>query len=301
MSISGKVRENVESSKKVGLFLGKVICINPSVEEYKEILGIELKEDSKATEYLGESKEGNTTLRVNFWVETVKKDFKSSITFFLENKQKENKTQEGDGKVKKYQYINDIGSCSWAESREKLPDWFKKREHRIAFAGEEELYNFVRIWLGKLSYSDPDTTLQVDWKQLMKGNVKSFKEQIEGEFTTNVGSMAIIKTVEKDGELKEYQGIWNKAFLPEYAMKYFRVSNYNDDIIVSKLKDKEIKSKVDKNIKLAAHERFVLTAIGEYGIKDFYSFVDLKEYDSSENAASNPSPGTDENGGDLPF
>ncbi len=292
MAISGKVRENVESSKKVGLFAGKVLCINPSVEEYKEILGIELKEDSKATEYIGESKEGNTTLRINIWLENLKGDFRSPVTFFLENKQKENKTEEGDGKVKKFQYINNIGTCTWGADRDGLPDWFTKRgDFRIAFVGEEELYNFVRTWLGKLDYKDLDTTVQLEWKQLMKGNLKMLKEQIGGDYCTPVVAMAVVKTVDKEDGPKEYQGIWNKAFLPEYALKQFRIHNYDDESVLDQIK---------KKTELKPFERFVLSASGEYGIKDFYKFQDLKDYDPKENIASGGET-KEGHADDLPF
>ena len=60
-----KESSNNESfSKKVGLFEANVIAVNPTIEEYKSKLGIELKEDSKAVEYTGTSKDGNNTLRI---------------------------------------------------------------------------------------------------------------------------------------------------------------------------------------------------------------------------------------------
>ena len=53
-SIGGKKREvsgnDSNFSKKVGLFEATVVAINPDAQEYKEILGMELKEDSKALE-----------------------------------------------------------------------------------------------------------------------------------------------------------------------------------------------------------------------------------------------------------
>ena len=88
-NIGGKRKEQVqlpEFTKKVGLFEAKVIAINPDAEEYKEILNIELKEDSKALEYLGTSGDGNTTLRVDIWLEEAMKKDKFKVTFFLENK-----------------------------------------------------------------------------------------------------------------------------------------------------------------------------------------------------------------------
>ena len=81
-SIGGKKRENTgggDFGKKVGLFEANVIAVNPTAEEFKDILGMELKEDSKATEYLGETKDGNNYLRVDFWLEEVKNKEKFKV------------------------------------------------------------------------------------------------------------------------------------------------------------------------------------------------------------------------------
>ena len=93
-SIGGKKRENTGNSdfgKKVGLFEANVIAINPTAEEFKDILGMELKEDSKAAEYLGETKDGNSYLRVDVWLQKVNAEDKFKTSFFLEDKERENK------------------------------------------------------------------------------------------------------------------------------------------------------------------------------------------------------------------
>jgi hypothetical protein len=272
-TIGGKKREQQQSeySKKIGLFEASVIAINPDAEEYKELLGIELKEDSKATNYLGENREsGNTTLRVDFWLEEVKNKDKFKVSFFLENKEKTNKDNT------KKQYINSVGSCSWAADPNELPQWFTAREYRVAFVGEEELYNFLRTWLGNLDYRDAETTLALDWKSLMKGNVKDIKSQLNGEFCTNVVALASIKTVEKEGEVKEYQDVYNKAFLPSYSLKQFRLIDFDKPEVQSSIKNKKPKE-------LKPYERFVLNVIGEYGCKGFYIFKDLKDYNAEDN------------------
>ena len=54
MAVSGSKREMTggqEFTKKVGFFEGRVIAINPTAEEFKSILGIELQPESKSTEY----------------------------------------------------------------------------------------------------------------------------------------------------------------------------------------------------------------------------------------------------------
>jgi hypothetical protein len=275
MNIGGKKRENTltDYSKKVGLFEATVIAINPTIEEYKEKLEIELKEDSKAADYLGESKDGNTYIRLDFWLEEVKTKEKFKVGFFLEDKERENK----DGTKK--QYINSIGNCTWAADPNDLPEWFAKREYRVANVGEEELYEFMRVWLGDLDYRDAETVLQLEWKKLMKGNVKDIKEQIKGEWSVNIVALATVMTREKEGEVKEYQNVYNKGFLPAYALKQFRLIDYNSPKVIQTLESKKPKD-------LKAHEKFVLKVTGEYGCKDYYAFKELEEYVATSNFAA---------------
>jgi len=280
-NIGGKKKEQsqgqqTEYPKKVGLFEANVIAINPTMEWYKDILGMELKEDSKAVEYLGKSQDGNTTLRVDFWLEEIKNKDKFKVTFFLEDKERTNKDET------KKQYINNIGTCSWADDANNLPSWFAGRDYRVAFTGEEDLYNFVKTWLGNLDYRDAETTLQLDWKTLMKGNLKDLKSQIDGEYCTTVVALATIKTVVKDDAAKEYQSVYNKGFLASYNLKQFRLVDYNSPSVLS-----NVRSKKSKDLK--PHERFVLNVTGEYGCKDFYIFKDLKEYNSEDNLVASDS------------
>jgi hypothetical protein len=271
--IQGDKRERQalpEISKKVGLFEARVVAINPTTEEFKEVLNIDIPEDSKATEYLGTSRDGNTFLRVDIWLEEVKKKDRFKVTFFLEDKERENK----DGTKK--QYINNIGRCAWADDPNNLAEWFAKRDYRVAFVGEEELYEFLRTWLGELDYSKESTVLQLEWKKLMKGNLKDLKSQVDGAYCTNVAALATITVKQKDGENKEYQSIYNKAFLPAYYLKNFRLINYNDPTVQSGLRAKKSKD-------LKPHERFVVNVTGEYGCKDYYTLRDLQEYNPDDN------------------
>jgi hypothetical protein len=274
-NIGGEKRQAVqfeekEFPKKIGLFEARVIAVNPTSEEYADVLGRQLKEDSKATEYLGTSKDGNARLRIDFWLEEVKTQEKFKLTFFIENKEKENKDQT------KKQYINNIGRCTWADSPNNLPAWFKERENRVSFVGEEDLYNFLRSWLGNIDYSSKKSTLQLEFNKLIKGNVKELNEQINGEWATNIVALATISSKETAEGTKEYQAIYNKAFLPPYSIKAFRLIDYNKAEAISALRQKSQKE-------LKPHERFVLNVVGEYGCKDFFTFKELKEYNSEDN------------------
>lgn len=278
MSISGKakVQTDFENKKRIGLFEAKVVAVNPTLEEYSEILGIELKEGSKATEYLGVSNDGNATLRLDFWLKEVKSGEHFKVNFFLEDKEKTNKDNT------KQQYINAVGVTSWASDENLLPDWFKGAEYRKARVGEEEMYNFIRTWLGNLDLRSEGAVLEIDWKPLMKGNVRELKSQIDGEYATSIIALATIKTVEKEGEVKEYQNVYNKGFLPAYALKNFRLMDYSKPEVLNNLRTK-------KNKELKPHERFVLNVTGEYGCRDFYSLKDLRDYNADENLVASDS------------
>ena len=78
-----------EKSHKVEIFQRKlvylkqkVLAINPNAQEFKDILGIELKEDSNATNYYDDVKE---KLKVNVWLQDVNSDFRTTATFWLEH------------------------------------------------------------------------------------------------------------------------------------------------------------------------------------------------------------------------
>jgi hypothetical protein len=277
-TIGGIKRESAgqetKFGKKVGLFEANVIAINPTNEEYKDVLGIELGEDSKATNYLGETKDGNTYLRVDVWLQEVKKKENFKVSFFLEDRERENRDQT------KKQYINSVGMTSWADDENNLFDWFKEnREYRVAFIGEEDLYDFLRTWLGQLDYRHADTTLTLDWPKLMRGNVKDLKDQVDGEWCNTIVAMATVVTKERDGETVEYQGVYNKAFLSGYTMRQFRLVDYTDQKIVNQLKAR-------KPRELRPHERFVVKVTGEYGCKDYYQLKEIEDYNPDENLVS---------------
>lgn len=274
-----KESNNNESfSKKVGLFEANIVAVNPTIEEYKSKLGIELKEDSKAVEYTGTSKDGNNTLRIDFWLKDVKNEENFKVTFFLEDRERQNLAKT------KNQYINSVGMCSWGEDENDLAAWFvgdakSPRETRIAHSGEEELYDFMRTWLSKLDYRQADTTLSLDWKKLMKGNVSDLRAQVNGEWCDTIVALATVTSKERDGEVKAYQTVYNKGFLPAFALKQFRVVDYTNSNTINNLR-----AKASKDLK--PHERFVIKVTGEYGCKDYYTLKDLEEYNPGENLVS---------------
>lgn len=270
MAIQGKKKENNFETKelKVGFVEGKILTINPSIEEYQEKLGIELKEDSKATEYLGESKEGNPTVRLDIWFEDVKTGEKNKVVYFLEDKDRTNK----DGS--KTQFLNTVGRTTWADKEENLASWFTKSDFRIAKQGESDLYEFAKYWLAGLDTSDGGE-LSFSWKNLIKGNVKELKEQIGGGFDKTVLFLLEVKNVEKDGETKAYQSVYNKSFLYPSDLKFFKLVDYNKEEVLENLK------KIDPK-KLKRHEKFALDVTGEHGSKNSFLLKEAITYNPDD-------------------
>lgn len=285
--IGGKERKTKDFGLKVGLGVFNVIAVNPTKEEFKEVLGIELPEDSKVTDYLGESRDGNTQLRIDFWGEEVKTKMKQKVSFFIEDKYRTNK----DGTQS--QFINSIGITRWSDDEENLPTWFASRDYRLARVGEEELYNFLRNWLGKLDLRDPESRIELDWKKLMKGDVRELKEQVGGSFSVPFLWLLEVKTLvvtdeEGNETVKEFQNVYNKNFLPEYYLKRFKVVNYNNSEVLAKLRAKDSKQ-------LEPHERFVLQVTGEHGSKNFFSLTEICDYSPELNIVAKNVTKEDEN------
>ena len=279
MAIEGQKKE-FSQTRFVGLFEGRVIAINPSAEEYEKITGFPPREDSKALEYLGESKDGNVYLRLDIWLEdTVERDTggegkikpKFKVSFYIEDRERVSK----DGL--RTQYINNVGKISWADDENKLPVWFKAKDYRVAKVGEEELYEFLKTWLGGLNLNADKTTLSLDWKRLMRGNVKELREQMGGEFEKNVVALATIHTEERDGDILAYQRVYNAAFSPANTIKFFKLLDYEDEKVIERIKEKPVLNR-------KAYEKFALKVTNsEYGCKDFYKLRELKLYNPEEN------------------
>lgn len=256
MALKGKEKEVRNFSKYVGLFNAHVVAVNPSKDELGKLLGATIEKD---IEYTGINNDtGAKKLTVSFWLKEEKSGNMFNVRFNIEDTVVESKT----GKT---QYINTVGTTSYAEDINKVPDFMKANGKvvRAAKKGEELLYKFLRAWLSNLNYEDESTELHMDWKKLISGKVTELREAI-GEFDDQtICALATVRTAE-DG--KEYQAVYSYEFLPNYALDCFTGK-----------KNKNYKS-VDRFI-----EKVTST---EYGCKDYYELKPLKEYDPSKNVVN---------------
>jgi len=280
MSITAtKGKNNGGGVKKIGLQEVKVIAINPTAEELQKMLGMD-EPLEKEIEYVTEDKEGNTQVTISIWVESVIDGTKNSVRFYIKDKAKV--SQAG-----KPQYINNVGTTCYSESKNLLPNWFthylnKEKEvigeknFREAYDGEENLTAFIDNWLNKRDYKTTED-IRPEYKKLFRGNVKELKDLIGSDLEGNIIISLEVKNKEgDDGEIKSYQVVNNRCFLPGYKMKLIRAAG--------------IESSDDYNIK-----KFVKDLSGEFGTKNSYYLGEAKEYNAEEDVtASNNAIASDD-------
>lgn len=284
--MEGPSRENTSKpmTKNVGVFEGKVVAINPSKLELENLLGTTIDKDVNYVGSKVENGETIQTLRLSFWLQDVVGKTLKNISFFVENRPRVNRNGN------KYQYVNQVGRTAWGEISQDgadLPKFFTKftdkdkREigdasYRKALIGEEEVMNFVRCWLG-YDYFSPETNILLNWSKLFNGNYKELLDGLKSDLENTIVALATVRVVRDPhtDEIKEYQSIYNKEFLPGYAIKMFRSVRYTPEKI-DILRTKE-------NKKLQPHERFILNISDrEYGCKDRYTLDTLKDYKAEE-------------------
>ncbi len=257
-----------------GLFEGKVVMVNPTGKQLREWRGWEEKEDSKEPEYLGEDKDKNTRITIEFCVEDVMDSSKKfSLRFNITDKKV---TSEKSGKN---QYVSATGMSSWVVDTKDLPEWFttfknKNKEvvaecdYRKAYQGEANLYEFFRSWL-KVDWFSPTTSVLLDMKKLFRGNVDEIRSLITAEGDENLTqSVVMLATVyiKDEEEKKMYQNITTQAFMPGWKMKVARVcmstNSWDGDKVTKRFKDQITDS--------------------EHGVKEAYVWGLLEEFDEEK-------------------
>lgn len=143
--------------------------------------------------------------------------------------------------------------------------------------------NFVKNWLLGIDYRNTETDLLLDMKKVFQGNFKELQSLLK----MDVGSVVVnyaIKSVEKDGELKDYQTISNKFFMQGANMRLLR--NYGLtpeklDIIKEKYASESLKKSL-----IPVEKFFAEISDAENGISKgnvFYVPFEATEYDPNMN------------------
>lgn len=266
----GSAKADNDYSLKIGFFEADVVAINPDREELEKLLNTNIDKDP---EYLGE-KDGDTTLRVSIWLKEKKSGRLFNATYFLQDKvvvSKKGLTQ----------YVNDNGRMSYVMDKDDLNEKFISVDYRKAKVGEVDFIGFLDAWM-KLNKKE-EYHLLPDWKKLMKGNIDEIKEIMQTDLPRSVGSIAYVRVVEKEGELKEYQAVYTRKFVPGYVVKDLVSTKWTEEKIDALRTKRDTKKDDGSRNFLKTYEDFVVQlADTEYGLKDPHYLGALKDFNKDE-------------------
>ena len=268
-----------------GFFSGSVLAINPTKEEVAELLGFEVTGETKDQVYEGKTEKGDDFVSISIWLKAEQTTLECkpfNVRFRIVNKPVVSETSG------KKQFVNQNGMSTWVDSEDNLPGWFTEyrdknnnlilkdkdgeltgsKKVRESIQGEADLYTFLKAWLGKANFFSERTNIFIDVNKMFRNFDKYIDDQYRSQLRagddamiTNVGALAFVGIVEKDGETKMYQNLY-KEFLSNFQMKKinFAVSTGNWE--------------ADKGIK-KWHEQ----ATGKYGVSGAYTFTMLQAFD----------------------
>jgi hypothetical protein len=280
-------------SKKLytGVFSGEIRAVNPTSLELSELLGYELKSDAKEQSYESKDDKDNEVIVVSFWLQadTPEKPW-FNARFRITDKVCTNK----DGS--KIQYVNQCGDSTYVDDKKNLADWFTSfsdkdknktgdKYVREALIGEANLYVFLKAWLSKVDWFSPDTNVLTDMKRMFRNVDKyvndEYKALLPGtdgaKFVGNVVALAVVYTGEKDGKPVHYQNLYGE-FLPPTIKEGSRYG-----VSTISVMNMSITSGNWSNPRLKKwHEQLS----GEYGCKDSFQLVPLKEFVEGEHQQS---------------
>ena len=99
MAIVAEIKETREYKKKVGLFLGEVIMINPTREELNDFYK---QTKDKEPVYLSTDADGFDQVRVDFYLRAHKDNDMFIMSFYIKNKPKKDRSGS------KFLFINTV-------------------------------------------------------------------------------------------------------------------------------------------------------------------------------------------------
>lgn len=314
-----KVNKNSTNEKQLFTGVGLIVPLvwNPDRATLDKVLGIErdedyvpkdefvyLKEDVtikvKKKNSVGEEYEDEVItnqLNVTAWVKELKTDEIFPLNFTIYGIDDVSAT----GKTK---YVTQHGKSTYVDSEENLPDWFKMTpgkkkfslNYRIAKKGEASLLEFLAAWTNISPFDIESTLFLENEKRFWNGDMKELNSLIADFEDNSVMAQFGVTTKDEDvdgvSETKEYQKISTKTFCPSQYMKFYR--NYVSKGFEGIEKDSDDKNyqEFDTKAKIGDTSMYQLAnylnnIFGEYGVSEFTTNTEIKEYDRSENPINN--------------
>lgn len=214
-----------EVVKNYSLYTGVIpLCvkaINPTKEQAKQLLSMEMENEPKYLDMVDNSTKTGTVRRVrlDLWLglqagksfnylgkngeaKTLDKDFRVKLTFFIQDEDFHS-TKNPD----KFQVINAYGNSAWFDDISVSPfTWFKMEGVRKAKRGEADFYEFLKTWLN-VDPKDPVELANLD--AILSGDVRELWSYLQMVPNNEVKVLLGVRHTE-DG--KAYQDVYTRKF-----------------------------------------------------------------------------------------
>lgn len=286
MAFGGGKDTSKESSFKryIGVAPVNILDVNPNKADLEKLYNTTFENEPAYVSMIetGSDNHKVANARIDFIVkfdENTSIDYTTKITFFLRNEPRVNK----DGS--KVQVIDKYGRTAWVTkeqySTKEIPMYTNgpaniDKDYRACFFGEEELTNFIKVYLNipsVMKYVN-GTWVMVDNPSECESRLDHIEEYFKGDFSELKSIIALqpnnkIKALfgVRNSNDKQYQTVYTQMFL------HPRVKDY---------------SKLDKDLQDRKNA-------GSYSTTEFY-VGDVKEYTVK---ATNFAPNADNS--DMPF
>jgi len=299
MNITKKQESGFSQKYYVGAFTGRVVMINPTVQELTEYRGATPKDDAKEINYSGKTQNGDEFVSIHFYIQPEYLDAPLLVRKFMFI------DKPVESKDKAPQWVNQVGMASYCANKRDLADWFTDftdfntkekiadKEIRQAFQGESKFYEFLTEWMSSVNYFEPSTKIWIDDKKKFFNNIDKYvKEQYqplvkaekkwldatdketraklaEDVYTGVIAGLATVSCKESSESVKYYQGVYDSFFGGKKVQGFL-------NNVRTQLWRKDVK----KNGKDGIYLRwFKQVTEGEYQLKDLYELCIFKEID----------------------
>ena len=185
-----------------------VKAISPTVEEMKSVLGFD--EPKAPTPSVDTDTEGNTRVRLDFWLSRPEDEFLYRESFFITKKD----VTSQSGKV---QFVNNFAQFCYADPNEGPQyEWFSKEGLRRAFNGEEAFINFVRAWVNHKGGKKGEQLFFDNWDAIFTGNFAEIKGILKMTNDGEPNRVGVLFGVKTTDEGKQYQTAYKKLYVRPY-------------------------------------------------------------------------------------
>lgn len=190
---SSDVQVVQEGKLYTGLANMKVVAVNPNKVQM-EAMGLKPQADP----VYATIDEGVKKLRLDFYLANPENNIRSKIAFFLEDKQRTDKTGL------KGEWINNFGRTAWGTTESAPADkkWFDTKTARKCKVGEADLHNFL---INLLNISPNDEAKLDKFDALFVGDYSELRNILSSVKDNVIRVLLCVR----DGK---YQSVYNKYF-----------------------------------------------------------------------------------------